>query len=49
MSSSIYYLGLVTFNDISLEAGLSRGLLGISVSGIVDPTKLQGLLTETGH
>ncbi len=49
MSSSIYYLGSVTVNDISLEIGLSWGLLGICVSGVVDPTKLQGSFTETGH
>jgi hypothetical protein len=49
MSSSIYYLGSVTVNDISLETGLSWGLFGISVSGVVDPTKLQGSFTETGR
>ncbi len=49
MSSSIYYLGSVTVNDISLEIGLSSGLFGICVSGVVDPTKLQGSFTETGH
>jgi hypothetical protein len=36
MSSSIYYLGSVSVNDISLETGLSWGLLGIYVSGVVD-------------
>jgi hypothetical protein len=49
MSSSIYYLGSVTVNDISLETGLSWGVLGIPVSRVVDPTKLQGSFTETGH
>jgi hypothetical protein len=49
MSSSIYYLGSVTVNDISLETGQSWGLLDISVSGVVDPTKLQRSFTDTGH
>jgi hypothetical protein len=49
MSSSLYYLGSVIVNDTSIETGLSWGLLGISVSGVVDPTKLQRSFTDTGH